>query len=176
MSDVQLQGYVLVRVHLAQFNTVAARQVLDALPAIRDSRDPRLAVARCQLDLLERRPIADDIASIVEHRGDYDLGWRYASRVRDARLMQQRPSIAVDLADVFLATFGNDPYLWAHARGIDGIRPQLLPLLSRELRFASHDPHIWRAVSIFVDDGLPIGEELDLRMRDQLASLNFTVD
>jgi hypothetical protein len=48
-------------------------------------------------------------------------------------------------------------------------RPALAKLLSRELRYASHDPDAWRALSMF-SGNTAISDEVDQRLAAQLAA------
>ncbi len=174
-AAVRMQTYLVMRLQLAQFNTVSARNAFEAVQAhhaIRDPADPKVLVAAAELEVLEHKRVPGELETIVNKAGDAMLGWRYASRVADGSLMRANPSMTVDLVDGFVMRFGNDAYIWAYARADDAMRPDLLPLLSREVRYASHEPHVWRALSIYLgDEGLSIAMELDLRMAAQLTSV-----
>lgn len=80
----------------------------------------------------------------------------------------RRPSEAVDVLDAFIARFGNDVNLWRYATENGASRDGLVRLLSRELRYASHDPDVWRAVAILVGDDEVIGAALEQRLATQL--------
>jgi hypothetical protein len=164
-----------MRSQLAQFNTRAARSAFEAVqmqPAIRDPADPKVLVAAAESEVLDHKRVPDQLEAIVNKAGDAMLGWRYAARVADGARMRAQPSMTVDLVDGFVMRFGNDSYIWAYAGADDAMRPDLLPLLSREVRYASHEPHVWRALSIYLgDEGLTIATELDRLMAAQLTSV-----
>ena len=174
-ATMRMQTYLIMRSQLAQFNTLAARSAFEAVQAqraIRDPADPKVLVAAAEIEVLDHKRVPDQLEPIVNKAGDAMLGWRYAARVADGARMRAQPSMTVDLVDGFVMRFGNDPYIWAYASADDAMRSDLLPLLSREVRYASHEPHVWRALSIYLgDEGLTIAMELDRLMAAQLTSV-----
>ena len=60
--------------------------------------------------------------------------------------------------------------VWAQAGSHDEVRADLLALVSREIRYQSHDPDAWRALAVFLDDGSPVEIELQERSMAQLAA------
>ena len=71
--------------------------------------------------------------------------------------------------DAYITTFGNDAHVWAQAATQADARPALVTLLSRELRFGSHDPAVWRALAALTD-AETIGSEVDERTTAQLRA------
>jgi len=170
-QSLQLQTYLLVRAQLANFNTVAAKRVLEAVdahPAVRDSKDAALLLVRAELAMMEGQSVSEPVAKVIGQLAD--VGWRYACRVNAGIAMQADPTRAPALVDEFVIQFGEDPYIWAQACDHDEVRAAMLPLLSREVRYASHDPDVWRAVSLFLENE-ELGMEIDQRQAAQLASV-----
>jgi hypothetical protein len=169
--SIQRQTYFTMRVALAQMDTTTAAAVLEQAskhPAISGSSDPALIAARAELDLLSDQPIpygADEpIAAIATPT------WRYGSRVRDELRIHLQPENAAVWVDGFLTSFGNDMRVWAQAGYHADARPDLMTLVSREVRYCSFDPEAWRALAVFLDDGSEVEIELQLRSAAQLAN------
>ena len=158
--SIQRQTYFLVRVSLAQLDTGGAANIVEAMtkhPAVAGASDPAVTVATTELALLCDEPIGDDAAAVIEAIPPSESTWRYASRVRVAIALQKRAEDAPWLVDSFLTSFGNEMRLWAAAGYRDVARAELLALVSRELRYGSHDPEAWRALFAFVDEAAPLG-------------------
>ena len=96
-------------------------------------------------------------------------GWRYAAAVRDSIAMQRAPGDAARILDEYISTFGNNVRAWAQAALHDEARPALLTLLSRELRYGSHEPDVWRALSLLVSDNA-VEDEVDSHLTSRLAT------
>jgi hypothetical protein len=171
---VRQQAYVAIRACSYEYNVVAGARMLgelDKLPAIHGSKEPRLLLARAELAILQREQVDGASKEIIESaaRSRSRLatdGWRYAEFVKRALDIAGEGS-AASAMDHFTWKFGNNARLWGHAAHRNDARPELLPILSRELRFASHDPEVWRAVSILVPDGLDIDTQLGERLMAQ---------
>lgn len=167
----QQQTYVLVRAACANFNVVDAQRILDAVPSeVRQAPHAPLILARAHVILLQEKRLDDDAVALVKKIVPTGVPWRFAHLVEHALDMQRAPDSVGMYLDGFITRFGNDPYLWAHAADHKEARPQLLALLAREIRYGSHDPHVWRAASILVDEGHALNDELDRRMDTQLLT------
>lgn len=174
----QRQTYLLVRASLAQLDTAGAASLLEALsthPAMVGTSDPGLVVTAAELGLWTGTRFDSLSAEPIAAIAPGDSTWRYASRVRDAIRMQMTPEDAVMVVDAFVNWFGNDFRLWAHASYHDPIRPDLRPgllaLVSREIRYCSHDPEVWRGLLTLSDDAEAIEVELQQRSASQLAAV-----
>lgn len=153
--SMQLQAYLLVRASLAQFDVVRAAKILADLeqhPGVAAASTPSLVLVEGQLVAMQGKRLDLDKEEAVSAIADAALGWRYARSVSDAALMWAIPEVAVSRLESYLTTFGNDPYVWAQATMLEEAKPELAKLLSRELRFCSHDPAVWRALSILTED------------------------
>ncbi|MEO8704225.1 MAG: hypothetical protein ABI867_29500 [Kofleriaceae bacterium] len=172
--SIQRQTYLIVRASLERLDTSAAAQYLEQLsthPAVVGAPpDPRLIVAAADLALQDGEPFTytrrEPIAAIVSA----SQSWRYASRVNDGITMRIDPADAGPIAEGFLMSFGNELRLWAHAALHDQVRAELLALVSREIRYCSHDPEVWRGLALFLDDGTPVEVELRQRLTAQLET------
>lgn len=167
------QTYFAARVALAQLDTATASTILADLgkhPDVAASTDPRLRVVATECAVLDDRP--QDLATLdaLSAIADADPTWRYAARVRDAVRIQGAPSDAAITAEQFITSFGNDLRLWAAAAYRDADRPALLALVSREIRFCSHDPDAWRGFATLLEDGTDVEVELQARAAAQLAA------
>ncbi len=163
--SIQLQTYFATRVSLSQLDTTAAAilEQTSKHPAIASSSDPGLAAVRAELDLLTDKPVS---VAAIEAVAPIGSAWRYGSRVRDQIRIQSAPGDAAIVVDGFLGTFGNDMRVWAQAAFHPS--PELLALVSREIRYCSHEPEVWRALATFLEDGTLVEVELQARTAAQL--------
>lgn len=167
------QTYFAVRMGLAQLDTAAAAAILeemDKFPAIASSTAPTLEVARTELALLGNAPLAYGTGDRIAALADAEPTWRYGARVRDQIRIQEAPEIAAAMLDSFLTSFGNEMHVWAQAGYHQAVRSELLSLVSRELRYGSHDPDAWRGLATLIEDGTEIEVELQARSAAQLAA------
>ncbi|HEU0032634.1 MAG TPA: hypothetical protein VFQ53_18505 [Kofleriaceae bacterium] len=168
----QLQTYAVVRANLVHFNSVTANRVLEAVPSnVRQAPYAPLILARAELLLMEDKRLDDAAMAMIDKLVAPGSGWRYGHAIKHAARLQQHPENATSELDAYITMFGNNPYLWAQAAHHEEQRPELLKLVSRELRYGSHEPHVWRAAAILVSDGEPIGTSLDQAMATQLTSI-----
>ena len=65
--------------------------------------------------------------------------------------------------------------VWAQAAYHDEVRAELIALVSRELRYQSHDPDAWRAFAVLLDDGSSVELELQERLAAQLDAVRVAV-
>ncbi len=171
--SIQRQTYFAMRVSLAQLDTASAASILAQMskhPAVVGSSDPALAAARAELDLQSDKAVDASSVAALEKIAPFGSTWRYGSRVRDQIRIQCVPQDAAIVVDGFLGSFGNDMRVWAQAGYHPQARTDLLALVSREVRYGSHDPDAWRALATFLDDGSPIELELQERSAAQLAA------
>ena len=171
--SLQRQTYFALRAALAQLDTDSAATTLAQMskhPAVAGSSDPALAAARAELDLLTDKPIVRSNVDALEAIAPDGSTWRYGSRVRDELRIQIAPSNGAITVEGFIGSFGNDMRVWAQAGYHEEVRGELLALVSRELRYQSHDPDAWRALAVFLDDGSQIELELQQRSAAQLAA------
>ena len=171
--SVQRQTYFGLRVSLAQLDTASAANIIEQMtkyPAVADGSDPGLVAARAELDLLSDKPVDASSVTAIEAIAPYDSTWRYGARVRDELRIESSPQDAPSTIDGFLTSFGNDMRVWAQAGYHPEVRAELLALVSREIRYQSHDPDAWRALAVFLDDGSVIEAELQERSMTQLAA------
>lgn len=164
--SILLQTYFATRVSLSQLDTTTAAAILEQTskhPAIASSSDPGLAAVRAELELLTDQPVS---LAAIEAVAPIGSAWRYGSRVRDQIRIQRAPGDAAIVVDGFLSTFGNDMRVWAQAAFHPS--PELLALVSREIRYGSHDPEVWRALATFLEDGTLVEVELQARTASQL--------
>jgi hypothetical protein len=171
--SLQRQTYFGMRVALAQLDPTSAASVLAQMSkhaAVARSTDPALNAARAELDLQSDKPVDTSTIAALEAIAPAGSSWRYGSRVRDEIQIQVAPDNAAIVVDGFVSSFGNDMRVWAQAGYHPQARADLLALVSREVRYQSHDPDAWRALAIFVDDGSPIEVELQERSATQLAA------
>jgi hypothetical protein len=169
------QTYLLVRASCARFDVVTAQRVLDAAPAaVQQAPYAPLILARAHLVLLQGQRFDRDALAVVEKIVPPGLSWRYANFVQDAGRLHVAPQDTALYVDSYTTSFGNNAYLWAQAADHDAARPQLLTLLSREIRYGAHEPHAWRAAAILLgndeDDGSALNDELDRRMEMQMLT------
>lgn len=173
---VQRGAYVLLRSCSREYDIVNGAKYLESLeqqPAIQGSTDPAFVLAKVEFALLRDETIDRASQRIVEQVGstryvDATGGrWRYAVYVCDAMEMRTGAR-AASKVDRFISMFGDNARFWGHAAMQDNAKPELLTLLSREVKFTSHDPEVWRAVSILVTDGESIDDEVDERLAAQL--------
>jgi hypothetical protein len=177
--SVQRQAYFGMRVALAQLDTESATRILVEMskrPAVAGSSDRSLTAARAELDLLTETPVDSASVAALEAIAPDGSTWRYGSRVRDEIRIQIAPQNAAITVDGFLSSFGNDMRVWAQAGYHEEMRAELLAVVSREVRYQSHDPNAWRALAVFVDDGSPIELELQQRSAAQLAAALATTN
>jgi hypothetical protein len=170
-------AYVLLRSCSREYDIVNGAKYLESLeqqPAIHGSTDPAFVLAKAELSLLRDETVDRASQRIVERVGsaryvDATGGrWRYAIYVCDAMEMRSGAR-APSKVDRFISMFGNNARFWGHAAIQEGAKQELLTLLSREVKFTSHDPEVWRAVSILVSDGESIDTEVDARLAAQLT-------
>lgn len=126
--------------------------VEEAEESIKGSSDPRLILVKAELTLLKGRIVDAATTARVEAIAAEAPSWRYAARVRDAIAMRSRPDRAPEIMAAFTARFGTDAKLWYRAARHPKMRGELLSLLSREVRHASHDAQVWRALAAFVGE------------------------
>jgi hypothetical protein len=171
--SVQRQAYVGVRAKLATYDVVHASVVLAVLgeiPAVRTSRDPSLLLAKAELAALKNQRLDDASVQLIESIAPPDSGWRYAAYVRDAVILQRAPHLAASLVEGWIPRFGNSVRLWRRAGRHAAARAELLELLSREVRYVSHEPEVWRALSYFAEDGHALDDEVQRRLTSQLQT------
>jgi hypothetical protein len=172
------QTYVLLRTCSRQYDTINGKKYLEALdkhPAVHASTDPSLVLAKAELALLQNERVDSATKAIVDVHGQYKArrateAWRYGVFVFEATEMRFGYGSPTQRATQFTWTFGNNARLWGHVAFRDELRAELLTELSRELRYASHDPEVWRAIALLVPNGESIDAELDLRLAQQLAT------
>jgi hypothetical protein len=165
-DDVSLQrkAYGLLRARLALGDldgAVTLNEAIERVAATRDSSDPSLLLARVELAIARNQQIAPTTTKVIEALAPPDSGWRYAVCIRDALTLQNRPDAAVQVMGRFIARFGNRTEVWR--RAAPHARDELLPWLSREIRYLSHDPEVWRALAIFASDD-SIANDVDQRL------------
>jgi hypothetical protein len=167
------QAYVAVRAKLAAYDVIDAGAMLDlfeSLPALRGASDPRLTISRAELELLKNKQFEAASLQRVEALAPPDSDWRYGAYVRDAVKMQNASYLAASLVEGHIPSFGNNVRLWRRAGRHADARAALLALLSRELRYVSHDPEVWRALAFFGNDRATIEAEVEERLQSQLAA------
>jgi hypothetical protein len=120
--------------------------------------------------------VGQSTVDVVSAVAPFGSNWRYGSRVRDELRIEVSPEDAALTVDGFISSFGNDMRVWAQAGYHEVARAKLLALVSREVRYQSHDPNAWRALAIFCDDGTAIELELQERSMTQLAAALVTVN
>lgn len=176
-ASIRRQAYVGLRASSYEYDVVTGarmREAFDKLPAVQGSKEPTLVLARAELALLLNEPIDDASKQIIETVGTSRSrhatdGWRYAELVK-AALDIKAGGNAASSVNMFTWQFGNNARLWGHAAHRSDARAELLSVLSREVRFASYNPEVWRAVSILVTDGLDIDTELGNRLLSQFLT------
>lgn len=170
--SVQRQAYVLLRFSMADDGADGGVQALDAMrgnPAV-DSDDPSWFVARTELALLQTKKFDRNDADRMEALAPLSTEWRYLARVRDGVRIAASPGNAVEILNEFIARFGNDANLWRYAAENGASRDDLVTLMSRELRYASYDPEVWRGVAFLVGDDEIIADALAERLATQLQA------
>jgi hypothetical protein len=168
--QMQRKAYGLLRAHLAMHNIDAAVTVNDSLmrvPATRDSTDPSLLLARIEVALLANQRIDDVASDFVNAMAPAESGWRYAVQVRDSVTLRMRPETAPFIVASFVSRFGNSAEMWRRATRYLPARNSLLKRLSREIRYVSHDPEVWRALASFTTAGAAIETEVQQRLHAQ---------
>ena len=171
--SLQRQTYFGMRVSLARLDTNTAAKVLaqmSSYPAVASSSDARLVAARAELELLSDEPVGQSNVDAVSAVAPFGSTWRYGSRVRDELRIEVAPADAAITVDGFISSFGNDMRVWAQAGYHDEARAKLLELVSREIRYQSHDPNAWRALAVFLNDGSDVELELQERATTQVAT------
>jgi hypothetical protein len=170
--SMRLQTYLFVRASLAVYDLAGAEKLLAALrqhPGVRDSSEPSLLLVDAHLALMQGKRLDPAGEAVIKQIADAALGWRYAHAVADAAAMPGDPEGTAMRLDNYVSTFGNDARVWGQAAMLDDAKPALDKLLSRELRFGSHDPDVWRALSAL--SGVEaIGTEVDERTTEQLRA------
>lgn len=172
-GTLQRHAYIALRTKLADYDVVNASVALDLLseiPAINNSRDPSLLLAKAELVLLKNKQLDDASVRLINSIAPPESGWRYAAYVRDAFAMQTAPHLAAPLVEGYIPKFGNNVRLWRRAGRHESARSELLRLLSREVRYVSHEPEVWRAVGFFASDANPIKDEVQRRLKSQLRA------
>lgn len=167
------QTYFNMRAALAQLDTDTAATILAEIskhPALAGSSNPALTAARAELELLSDAPVERSNVSALEAIAPDGSTWIYGSRVRDELRIEIAPENAAITVDGFVSSFGNNMRVWAQAGYHAEVRAELLALVSRELRYQSHDPEAWRAFAVFLDDGAQVEVELQARSAAQLAA------
>jgi hypothetical protein len=168
------QAYIGIRGKLATYDVVGATTLVsmmeEAVPAFRKSATRQLVLACTELDFLMDRKIHPDTLAGIEKMAPPASTWRYAARIRDSVAMQTKPHLAGPLVEQFIPRFGNDVRLWRRAGRHAEAREELLTLLSREVRYVSHDPEVWRALAFFTPDMDPIEAEVQQRLMSQIES------
>lgn len=170
--SMQRKAYGLLRAHLAMHDVDAAVTLNDSLsriPATRDSIDPSLLLARTEVALLANQPPDDTSIELVNAIAPPESGWRYAVQVRDSLTLRTKPETAPFIVASFISRFGNSAEMWRRAAQHQPARSSLLKRLSREIRYVSHDPEVWRGLASFTSDGEAIYAEVDQRLRSQLG-------
>lgn len=171
--SIQRQTYFNVRAALAQLDTDSAATILAQMskhPAVASSSDPALNAARAELDLLSDKPVERSSVSALEAIAPDGSTWIYGSRVRDELRIEIAPQNAALVVDGFVSSFGNNMRVWAQAGYHEEVRAEVLALVSREVRYQSHDPEVWRALAVFLDDASQVEVELQARSAAQLAA------
>ncbi|MBA3459311.1 MAG: hypothetical protein H0T46_05075 [Deltaproteobacteria bacterium] len=177
-DSVRLAAYLAIRACSYEYDVVTGAQILeklDELPAIHGSNEPRLVLARAELTILQAERVDDASKAIIESvaRSRSRLavdGWRYAEFVHRV-LDVYNPDVSVDSPlGHFTWKYGNNARVWGHADHRKDARAEVLKTLARELRFASHDPEVWRAASILLPDGGDIDVQLGERLMAQLLA------
>jgi hypothetical protein len=176
--SMQQQTYLLVRASCRDYNVESAARTLEAMdehPAIKNWNDPSLSVARAELVLLQDKPMDEGLRKIVDSAGAPKSrhpadNWRYGMYVRSAMQVRLGPGSAAAALDTFITMFGDDTRLWSHATLRPDARAELLTLLSREVRYASHDPEVWQALAMMNGYAQAIPAEVTLRAGQQVAA------
>lgn len=168
----RLQAYMVIRASLLGFDLAAADRFiaeLDEHPEVADPSDARFALVKAQLAVMRGQRLDPAAADRVNAISDADPQWRFAQAVADGVAIADAPEFAAVRVENYLTTFSNDARMWGQAllRDDAEVRPALAKLLSRELRYASHDPEVWRALSLF-SGNTEIGDEVDRRLAAQL--------
>jgi hypothetical protein len=164
---VQRRTYTLVRSNLDEYNVAEATRQLDRVantPAIQNSKDPALALARIELALMNNQRLDPQTETALQ---SMPAGWRYAARVKYASRILANPDTAASSLNAFITSYGNNLRVWGYAALKDDQKPALLALLSREVRYSSHDPEVWRALSIVTGDGEEVSDEIEMRLATQ---------
>jgi hypothetical protein len=175
-DDVSLrrQAYVAIRGALASYNVVGATALVSAfeedLPAFRKSATRQLVLACTELDMLMDRKVHPDTFSGIQKIAPPESTWLYAARIRDSVAMQTKSHLAGPLLEQSISRFGNDVHLWRSAGRHPDARAELLALLSREIRYVSHDPEVWRVLASFTPAMTAIEADIEQRLTSQLES------
>ena len=168
----RLQAYMVIRACLIGFDLAAADRFiaeLDAHPEVADPSDARFALVKAQLAVMRGERLDAAAADQIKAISDADPKWRFAQAVTDGVTIADWPELAASRVESYLMTFSNDTRMWGQAllRDDAEARPALAKLLSRELRYASHDPEVWRALSLF-SGNTEIADEVDRRLAAQI--------
>lgn len=167
------RAYVAVRSRLNTYDVLEATMELAAaeeFAAVKNSADPSLILARAELALLTNKRFDESAIQLINAIAPPDSGWRYAVRIRESMIIATKPHLAAGAVQAFIPKFGNDVRLWRRAGRHAEARTRLLKMLSRELRYVSHEPEVWRAVGFFSKDAGPIKTEIQQRLRTQLGA------
>ncbi len=171
-ASMRLQSYLVVRASLIQYDLAGAARFLAALeqhPGVAGSAEPRLLLVKAQLATMRGETLDPPAAAEIAEISNADLEWRYAQAVADAVEIADAPESTVARLESYLTTFGNDARVWGQAllRDNPDVTPALAKLLARELRYGSHEPDVWRALSA-LSDNTEISDEVDRRLAAQL--------
>lgn len=170
----QQKAYGLLRAYLALRDIAAAstlNESLSRIPATRDSSDPALIVAKAELALLENKQIDPATIELVSAIAPPSSDWRYAVQVRESLGLLNKPHGAAVAIASYISRFGNNAEMWSRVAQHRPARNDLLKRLSREVRYVSHDPEVWRALAVVLPDGDSMYAEVQQRLDAQLSGL-----
>lgn len=163
------KAYGLLRAYLLLGDMTEATTLADSLTRIPATAtfDVPLFVAKTELALHQDQLDAGTY-ELLATIAPPESNWRYAVTVRDAVALRTKPEAGPVVVANYISRFGNSVSVWNQAAHYEPTRASLLQCLSRELRYVSHDPEVWRALALFSSNGDAIYAEVQQRLDNQL--------